>query len=341
MKQVIRKLVAGEDLSREEATRAMDLVLDNGATLPQISAFLTLLRSKGETVDEIVGCAAMLKRKACHIHPKANDYVDLVGTGGDGANTFNISTTSAFVVAGAGVPVAKHGNRAISSRSGSVDVLEELGINVMITPEQVTECVNDIGIGFMSARTFHQSMKNVSIVRGDLGIRTIFNILGPISNPSDAKCQVIGVFSESLVHPLAESIMQMGVERGVVMCSEGIDEFTTLSDTTMSMIRKGEVMDSVFHPQDFGFTLAKPEAIVGGTAAENAVITKQILNGEKGARRDIVLLNAGMTMYVQGSAQTVEEGIEKAAQAIDTGAAMEKLNRLVQVTNHMNMEKAQ
>lgn len=341
MKQVIRKLVAGKNLSRTEAARAMDMVLDNGATLPQISAFLTLLRSKGETVDEIVGCAAMLKQKACHIHPNAKDYVDLVGTGGDGANTFNISTTSAFVVAGAGVPVAKHGNRAISSRSGSVDVLEELGVNVMISPSQVTQCVNQIGIGFMIARTFHKNMKNVAVVRSDLGIRTIFNILGPISNPSDAKCQVIGVFDESLVHPLAEAIMEMGVERGVVMCSNGIDEFTTLGNTVMSRIHKGCVTDSVFHPQDYGFSIAKPEEIAGGTAAENAIMTKEILSGEKSARRDVVVLNAGMTIYMQGSAQTIAEGIEKAAQAIDTGAAMEKLNRLIYATNQMIMEKAE
>lgn len=334
MKEIIRKLVDGDDLSRQEAMYAMDQVLDSGATLAQISAFLTLLRVKGETVEEITGCAQMLKQKAIHIHPKG-DYVDLVGTGGDGANTFNISTTAAFIVAGAGIRVAKHGNRAISSRSGSTDLLEALGVNIEITPEQVTQCVDEVGIGFMFARTFHKSMKNVNIVRSELGIRTIFNILGPISNPSDAKCQVIGVFSKDLVHPLAEGMMNMNVEKGIVMCCDGIDEFTTVSPTAMSQIIDGHVVDAILNPADYGFQQATLEDITGGTAMENAKITMKILKGEKSARRDTVVLNAGMTIYAQGLADKIEMGIEKAEESIDTGMALDKLDELIQLTQNM------
>lgn len=338
MKAIIKKLSVSQDLTREEAEQAMDQVLDNGATLAQISAFLTLLRMKGETVDEIVGCAQVMKQKALHIHPHRANYVDLVGTGGDGSNTFNISTTSAFVVAGANVPVAKHGNRAISSRSGSTDVLEALGVSVMLTPEQVAQCVDEVGIGFMFARAFHPSMKNVAVVRGDLGIRTIFNILGPISNPSDARCQVIGVYKEELVHPLASAMMEMGVERGVVMCSNGIDEFTTLGNTVMSEIRNGKVTDTILDPTNYGFAIADKKDIAGGTAEENAAITKLILAGEKGARRDTVLLNAGITIYVQGSAESIQDGIEQAAKSIDSGAAAQKLEDLIQLTQSMKAE---
>lgn len=338
MKDIIKKLSVSQDLTREEATRAMDQVLDNGATLAQISAFLTLLRMKGETVDEIVGCAEIMKQKALHIHPNRANYVDLVGTGGDGSNTFNISTTSAFVVAGAGVPVAKHGNRAISSRSGSTDVLEALGVYVLLTPEQVTQCVDEVGIGFMFASAFHPTMKNVIVVRRELGIRTIFNILGPISNPSDAHCQVIGVYKEDLVHPLACAMMELGLERGVVMCSNGIDEFTTLGNTMMSEIHNGEVIDRILDPREYGFAIAKKEEISGGTSEENALITQSILAGEKGARRDTVLLNAGMTIYTQGSAASIQEGIEQAAAAIDQGVAAKKLADLIQLTQSMKVE---
>lgn len=339
MKQIIQTLVTGKGLSREEASRAMDLVLDNGATPAQISAFLTLLRTKGETVDEIIGCASILKKKACHIHPTRSNYLDMVGTGGDGSNTFNISTTAAFVAAAAGIPIAKHGNRAISSRSGSVDVLEALGIAIALTPEQVETCVNDTGLGFMYARTFHKSMKNVSSVRSELGIRTIFNILGPISNPSDAKFQVIGVFSEDLTHPLANAMMNMGVQRGMVMCCNGIDEFTTAGPTKVSEIKNGEsVEDYLLSPQDMGFSTCQPGDLTGGTAEENAAVTLDILNGQKGPKRDTVLMNAGAAVYIQGGATTFQEGIAQAATALDTGKAYEKLQELINYTQKIGKE---
>ena len=333
IKSAIQKLVVKQDLTKEEAMQAMDMVLDNGATYAQISAFLTSLRMKGETIDEITGCALTMKHKAAHIHPTVSGYIDLVGTGGDGINTFNISTTSAFVVAAAGVPVAKHGNRAISSRSGSVDLLEALGVNVMLEPEQVEQCVEAIGLGFMFAKTFHKSMKHAALVRSELGIRTIFNILGPISNPSDAKTQVIGVFDKALTNPLAHAMMNMGVERGFVMNCEGIDEFATVGANQVSEIKDGLVMDYVLPPEHLGFERASVEDIRGGTAVENAQITRDILGGAKGPKRDTVLLNAGASIYAGRRADTIAQGIEMAREAIDSGAALKKLEQVIEMSN--------
>lgn len=335
MKEIIKKLSISENLTKKEAMYAMDQVLDNGATLSQISAFLTLLRAKGESVEEIIGCAEVMKQKALHIFPEKKNHIDLVGTGGDGSNTFNISTTAAFVVVGIGVPVAKHGNRAISSCSGSTDVLESLGIHIRLTPEQVTQCVDEIGIGFMFAKEFNPCMKNVSIVRSELGIRTIFNILGPISNPSDAHYQVVGVYKEELVHPLAVAMSKMGIDRGVVMCSGGIDEFTTVGLTTMSEIKDGIVSDYIFNPQEYGFPICDKADILGGTKENNAHITRSILSGEKGAKRDTVLLNAGVSIYIQGAAGSIAEGIKFAEESIDKGLAFEKLNKLIDLTQKM------
>lgn len=333
MKQIIKKLVAGENLTREESSKAMDMVLDNGATPAQISAFLTLLRTKGETVDEIIGCADMLKKKACHIHPSKNNYVDLVGTGGDGANTFNISTTAAFVVAAAGIPVAKHGNRAISSRSGSIDLLEALNINVDLTPEQVQECVDNVGIGFMYAKSFHKSMKTVAQVRAELGIRTIFNILGPISNPSNARCQMIGVFSKDLTNPLAQSMKDMGVNRGFVMCCDGIDEFTTAKPTNVSEITSNGVIDYIIDKKQHGFEECNLSELVGGTAKENAEITLDILKGASGPKTDTVILNAGACIYIQGSANSLKSGIEIAKETVYSRKSYKKLLEVIEYTN--------
>ena len=303
----IKKLSEGENLSYEEAKDAMDAVLDGGATPTQISGYLMALRMKGETIDEISGSAAMMNSKAVGITPDVDDYVDCVGTGGDGTNTFNISTTAAFVIAGAGAKTAKHGNRAVSSKCGSADVLEGLGVNIMIQPEQVKECVEKIGIGFMFARTMHPCMKMVSGVRSELKIRTIFNILGPLSNPSNAKHQVIGVFSEDLTHPIANAMKNLGVTAGMAVC--GIDN---------------------------GMDVAPENEIKGGTVEENVKITLDILNGEKSARRDIVVLNAGAAIYTTGIADTIEEGVRLAEEAIDSGKALEKLNQLRDMTNSFN-----
>ncbi|MDP4152187.1 MAG: anthranilate phosphoribosyltransferase [Bacillota bacterium] len=335
IKTAIQKLVTGENLSRKEVIGAMDMVMGGGATPAQISAFLTALRMKGETIEEITGCAQVMKNKATHIQPNVNAYIDLVGTGGDGVNTFNISTTAAFVAAAAGVPIAKHGNRAISSRSGSIDVLEALGINVMLPPEKVQLCVEKCGIGFMFARTFHPAMKNVSVVRGELGIRSVFNILGPISNPSDAKRQVIGVFDKTLTHPIANVMLNMGVERGMVLCCEGIDELTTTAPNTVSEIKDGKIFDYIITASDLGFHDASAGDIKGGTAEENAAITLSILGGEKGAKRDTVLMNAGAAIYIAGFADSLENGIKAAAEAIDSGKALGKLKEVVKFTNEI------
>ena len=334
MKKAIKAVVEGRSLSLEESKRVMTLMLDGGATQAQLGAFLTALRMKGETLDEIVGCAAVLRDKAEHISPKAENYVDIVGTGGDGSFSFNISTTSAIVAAGAGVPIAKHGNRAISSKSGSGDVLEQLGVNIMSEPKLVEKAVEEVGIGFMFAPIFHKSMKNVGQARNEMGIRSIFNILGPLSNPSGAKNQVIGVFNPDLTEVFAQAMRIMGVERALVVnARDGMDEISTASDTVVSEIRDGRVINYVITPEEYGFKRTILECLQGGDARTNADITIDILNGSKGHRRDVVLLNAGATIYIGKKADSIEEGIELAAESIDSGSAMKKLEDLVAFTN--------
>ena len=289
MKEILSKLVAGNNLTKEEAMRAQEMILSGKATQAQIACFLTALRMKGETLDEITGLAIVLRDKANTISPKVDNYVDFVGTGGDCTYSFNISTTSAFVVAAAGVPVAKHGNRSISSKSGAGDVLEALGVNISADPEVVEKCVEEVGIGFMFAPHFNPAMKYVGPVRNEMGIRTVFNTLGPLSNPSRAKAMVVGVYSPSLTEVIAGAMVNLGVERGFV---------------------------------------------VSGDGAVNAQITKDILSGkERGAKREIVLLNAGAALYIGGKADSIEEGIRIAGETIDSGKAMETLESMVKTTN--------
>lgn len=334
MKKALAKVIKGENLSREEASRVMNLILSGEATSAQTASFLTALRIKSETLDEIIGCAQVLGQKAEHIRPKKGNYIDFVGTGGDSTNTFNISTTSAFVTAAAGIPVAKHGNRAVSSKSGSADVLEKLGINIMMSPEKVESSVDEIGIGFMFAQTFNKSMKFVSGIRTELGIRTIFNILGPLSNPSGAKAQVIGVFSGALTEPYAQAMRVLGVERALVVHGlDGMDEITTTSDTIVSEIKGGHIINYNLDPEKYGFEKPMIEQLTGGDSEQNAMITKDILSGIKGARRDIVLFNSGAAIYIGGGAENIEEGIQKAEEAIDSGAAMDKLEALIEYSN--------
>lgn len=334
MKSAIKAVVEGNDLSTEEAKRVMNLMLSGEATQAQLGAFLTGLRMKGETLDEIIGCAMVLREKAEHISPKIEHYVDLVGTGGDCTYSFNISTTASFVVAGAGLPVAKHGNRSISSKSGSADVLEALGVNIMLEPSKVEKAVEEIGIGFMFAQTFHKSMKHVGQARSDMGIRSIFNILGPLSNPSGAKHQVIGVFNPDLTEVFAQAMRIMGIESAMVMnAKDGMDELSTASETIVSEIKDGKVVNYIITPEQFGFKRTILECLQGGDATLNANIALDILSGTKGYRRDIVLLNAGATLYVGKKAATIEEGIEMAEAAIDTGKAMKKLEELIAFTN--------
>ncbi len=334
MKEAINKVVAGENLTLDEAKAVMRLLLSGEATQSQIGSFLTALRIKGETIDEIVGCATVMQELAEHVKPKTSiPYIDFVGTGGDGANTFNISTTAAFVAAGAGVPIAKHGNRAISSRSGAADVLEALGINIMLEADKVEECIEKVGMGFMFAQVFNKSMKYVGQARSEMGIRTIFNILGPLSNPSNAKGALIGVYSESLTEPFAKAMHAMGVERAIIAYGEtGMDEITTVGKTHISEIKNDTVVSYDVRPEDFGIAGASIEDIKGGKGEENAEITLSILKGEKGPKRDIVVLNAGAAIYIAGLAETIAEGVKKAQESIDSGAAMNILEQLREIT---------
>lgn len=334
MKAAIEKVVNQQNLTEQEAKETMRIMLSGAATQAQLGAFLTALRMKGETLDEMVGFASILKEKAEHISPKIPVYVDLVGTGGDGTFTFNISTTSAFVVAGAGLPVAKHGNRSISSKSGAGDVLEALGVNIMAEPKVVEQCVEEAGIGFMFAQNFNKSMKYVGQARKEMGIRSVFNILGPLANPSDAKCMVVGVYDPSSTELIAEAMNRLGVKRAfVVSGADHMDEITLTGKTIISEIKDGKVKTYVITPEQFGLKRACLKELQGGTGVENAEITKSILAGkEKGARRDIVLLNAGAALYVGQKAESIEEGISLAAETIDTGAAFKTLEKLVDLS---------
>lgn len=335
MKEAIQKVADRQNLTEKEAKNVMNIMLSGDATQAQIGAFLTAMRMKGETLDELTGFAAVLKEKAEHIAPKVSNYVDLVGTGGDRNFTFNISTTSAFVVAGAGLPIAKHGNRSISSKSGAGDVLEALGVNIMAEPEQVEKCVEEVGIGFMFAQTFNKSMKYVGQARKDMGIRSVFNILGPLANPSDAKCMVVGVYNPSLTDLIANAMSRLGVLSGFVISGEdNMDEFTLTGKTTVSEIKDGKVTTYEVTPEQFGLKRAAMEELQGGDGAENAKITTAILKGEeKGAKRDIVLLNAGATLYAGGVADSIADGIKKAAESIDSGKAYAVLEKLVEMSN--------
>ena len=331
MKEILNKLVAGRNLTLEETKEAAEIILGGNATDVQTACFLTALRMKGETVDEIVGCASVLGEKAMKIHPKVDSYVDIVGTGGDGSNSFNISTTSAFIIAAAGLPVAKHGNRAISSRSGAGDMLEALGLNLNHTPAEVEKQIEDVGIGFMFAPVFNPSMKYVGPARSQMGIRTVFNILGPLANPSGAPLNRIGVYNPDMTETIANVILQLGkVKRGMVFsAADYMDELSVCTETTVSEIRDGKVTTYTITPEQFGFHRAKPEDIKGGTGAENAEIAKRILTGEQGSKRDIVLLNSGMTLYVGGKAQTPEEGVQLAAEMIASGKAIKQLEEMI------------
>ena len=335
MKEILSKLVAGNDLTKEEAMKAQEMILSGEATQSQIACFLTALRMKGETLDEITGLAMVLRDKANTISPKVDNYVDFVGTGGDCTYSFNISTTSAFVVAAAGVPVAKHGNRSISSKSGAGDVLEALGVNISADPDVVEKCVEEVGIGFMFAPHFNPAMKYVGPVRKEMGIRTVFNILGPLSNPSRAKAMVVGVYSPSLTEVIAGTMANLDVKRGFVVSGEdNMDELTLTGSSTVSEIKDGEVETYEITPEQFGLKRCKIEDLQGGDGTVNAQITKDILSGkERGAKREIVLLNAGAALYIGGKAESIEEGIRIAGETIDSGKAMETLEAMVKATN--------
>lgn len=335
LKGILAKLSEGKDLTKDEAMYTQDMILTGQATEAQIACILTALKMKGETLDEITGFAAVLRDKANTISPDVDNYVDLVGTGGDCTYSFNISTTSAFVVAASGLPVAKHGNRSISSKSGAGDVLEALGVNIAADPDVVKKCVEEVGIGFMFAPHFNPAMKYVGKVRKDLGFRTIFNILGPLSNPSRAKAMVVGVYTSKLTDVIAKAMMNIGVERAFVVSGcDNMDEITLTGSTTISEIKDGRVNTFTVTPEQFGFKRCGLDELQGGDGTVNAGITKDILSGkEKGAKRDIVLLNAGATLYVGGMADSIQAGIRLAQETIYSGKALKTLEALVNASN--------
>lgn len=335
MKELLKKVVDGVDLTRAEASRAMEIMLEGEASPVMVAAFLTALRMKGETVDEIVGCTEMMKRKGGSVKLDTDDYIEFVGTGGDGSNTFNISTTSIFVCAAAGIKIAKHGNKAATSKSGASNLLEGLGANINLEPAQVEDCINNVGMGFMNAMIFHKAMKNVGPIRSELGIRTIFNMLGPLSNPSNAKHQVIGVFSKDILPVFAEVMRTMGATRAMVVHgSDGMDEITVTGKTYINEIRNGEILEYEIDPKDYGINYASIEDLRGGDGAENAKITRAIFDGtEKGAKRDIIILNSAAGIYMGGKASSYAEAVDIARAVIDSGKALKKLNEFVEYTN--------
>lgn len=334
IKEAIYKLIKGKDLTYEESKCVMEEMMDGTATQAQMGAFLTGLRMQGETIDEITAFATVMREKGIKIQPQ-REVIDIVGTGGDEVGTFNISTTSAFVVAAGGVPVAKHGNRSVSSKSGAADVLEKLGVNLMLTPGQNEQILNQSGMCFMFAQVYHSSMKYAAPVRKELGIRTVFNILGPLSNPAAATMQLLGVYDEKLAYPLAQVLSNLGVTRGVVVCGkDGLDEITLTGETTIHEIRNGEIRDYTITPEELGLKSCQLSELIGGTPEENAKITEDILSGkEKGSKRDVILMNAGMCLYLGLDGITLKEGVEMAADIIDSGKAYQKLKEFVKDTN--------
>ncbi len=333
MRRFIEKVMRYVDLTENEATDVMNLIMGGEATSAQIGSFLTALKMKGETVEEITGCAKVMKDKAVKIRPKVKTLIDTCGTGGDGANTFNISTTAAFVVAGAGLGVAKHGNRSVSSKSGSADVLESLGIAIDIGPENVEVCVEKVGIGFLFAPVFHRAMMHAAGARKEIGVRTIFNALGPLTNPAGARSQVVGVYQEGLTEVVASALGKLGVERAFVVHGyDGLDEISITGTTKISELRDGRVETYAISPGDLGLERGSINDLIGGSPQENADITLRILSGESGPRRDIVLLNSAAAIVMGGLADTLRDGIDIAAQVVDSGKAMEKLEDLREYT---------
>jgi len=333
IKEILGILGEGEDLDAEMMEMAMEEIMSGEATPSQISAFLMGLRVKGETVEEITAAAKVMRAKAKKVRAP-EDVIDTCGTGGDHSMTFNISTASAFVVAGAGVRVAKHGNRAASSHCGSADVLAELGVNLEADIKLVERCIEEIGIGFLFAPLLHQAMRYAIGPRREMGIRTIFNLLGPLSNPAGAKRQLLGVFDKRWVRPLAEVLKNLGSERAMVVHGEdGLDEITLTGATYVAELKDGEVREYKIEPEEFGFRRCLLSEIRGGTSGYNAEIIREVLSGSEGVKTDIVLLNAGSAIYVAGKAGSIKEGIELARQTIKSGKAMEKLEALIKMSN--------
>src|SRR5438552_5998083 len=348
--EAVRTLVERKDLSRIEAAEAMDAIMSGAATNAQIAAFLTALRMKGETVEELIGFAQVMREKAVKVRTRASEVVgatgtdremliDTAGTGGDASGTFNVSTATAFVVAGAGLKVAKHGNRSVSSLCGSADVVETLGINIELSAGKVALCVDEVGIGFLYAPLLHTAMKHVMAARREVGIRTVFNMLGPLTNPAGANAQVIGVYSDALTEPLARALAELGTLRAYVVHGEdGLDEISNTSPSHISEVREGVVRSSTVRPDDFGLPRATIADLQGGDREENAEIVRHVLAAEAGPRRDIVLMNAAAALVVGGKAHDFKEGVALAAESVDSGAAAAKLAGLIALSQRLASE---
>ena len=330
----IKKILERKNLSMDEAQQAMNDIMSGSATQAQIGGFLTALRMKGETVEEITGFAKTMRNKAERITPKSEPLLDTCGTGGDSSGTFNISTAAAFVVSAAGIAVAKHGNRSVSSKSGSADVLEALGVKIDIAPDKVRQCIDDIGIGFMFAQRFHGAMKYAAPVRRELGVRTVFNMLGPLTNPAGAGHQLLGVYDKDLTQPVAEVLKGLGTKSAMVVHGEdGLDEITLCGKTYVSELKDGVIKNYTISPEDLGLKTAPACDIKGADSKQNARIIRSILEGEKGAAHDITILNAGAAIYICGGADSIKEGIDKAAALIEDGSAKRKLEQMISYTN--------
>lgn len=333
IKEAIYQLVNREDLSYETAEQVMDEIMSGEASQIHMGAYLTALRMKGETIEEITASAVGMRKHATRLLHEM-DVLEIVGTGGDEANSFNISTTTGFVVSAAGIPVAKHGNRSVSSKCGAADVLEALGAKITISPLRSAEILKEIGFCFMFAQTYHSAMRFVAPVRKEIGIRTIFNILGPLANPAGANYELMGVYEAELVEPLAQVLLNLGVKRGMVVYGQDcLDEISLCAPTTCCEIRDGKLRSFVIEPEMFGFEKADKDALTGGGPEENAKITRAILSGEKGPKRNAVIMNAAAAIYMVRDDMTLEQAARMAESLIDSGKALEQLNRFVELTN--------
>ncbi|SMB90395.1 anthranilate phosphoribosyltransferase [Desulfonispora thiosulfatigenes DSM 11270] len=340
MKEAISRVVRGENLSIETATSVMKTIMEGNATPAQIGSFLTALRIKGETPEEIIGFARVMREKAISIKSTHPFLIDSVGTGGDGSGTFNISTTVSFVVAGAGLAVAKHGNRSVSSRCGSADVLEALGVKIDLNKEEVERVLNSTGLGFIYAPNFHKAMKHAINPRKEIGIRSIFNLLGPLTNPAQIKYMLLGVYDPNLTEIIAEVLRELGIEGAYVVHGDsGLDEISITGPSKITQLSEGKIINYEITPEQFGFARRSLEEIKGGNAALNARITQKVLRGDKGAFRDIVVLNSAALFCTSKLTKDLSEGVQLAKEIIDSGLAQKKLNELIEVSNKVGGER--
>lgn len=334
--EIIKKIVDKKNLTEDEAYNAMNEIMKGNVSNSQIGAFLIGIRMKGETVEEVTGCARAMRDNAKRVILKSEYVIDTCGTGGDGGKTFNISTAVAIIAAAAGIKVAKHGNKAVSSKSGSADVLMELGYNIDLEPDKAAECIDVSGMGFLFAQKYHTAMKNVSVARKEIGTRTIFNILGPLTNPVYVKGQVLGVYDKDLTNMIANVLLRLGCEKALVVYgNDGLDEITTTTFTFVSEVKNGEVIDYIINPEEFGIEISSINDIKGGSPNENAKIIIDILKGKKGSKRDIVVLNSAAALYVGNACLSIKEGIGLAEEIIDSGKAYKKMNEIIEYSRGM------